>query len=441
MSAFDGQAVRRDGGDEGAWGRAGAWPTVTAADGAAVDALAAAGWDAESVSPEHRDRARAAMRLLSLLEGAPIEAADPALADAVLVRVARLRAIEGERGAAWRDGLHPEDARAIDALVGAGFEPERVEEALRERARRHRRLLAALDVPTGGAGRSDLVERTLALVEAAGAGAAHDAPSPLRFRRFQFNDLLSVAAILLIGAAVVWPMLTGAIESGRRLACQSNMQAAGLGFGQYAGDYRDSLPMATASRKGNPWWEVGRSPERSNSANLYTLTRAGYTKVRDLACAGNPGACRADPAPGAMDWECLGQVSFSYRIMFGRPSSSIHAAADGVLLTDRSPMYVEGRTVTIFPFRNSDNHLVVNSAGQAVGSGQNVLLRDGSVSWMASPVRANGDNLWLPRAVEQVLTRMGYPSEASRIEGTETPETDEDAFVGPGSVNRGGAAR
>src|SRR5690606_22250838 len=71
--------------------------------------------------------------------------------------------------------------------------------------------------------------------------------SRARGGRIQFADLVSVAALLLIGSAVLFSIMDGVRASGQKASCQSAMQAAGIGFGQYAASSRDSLPMASAS--------------------------------------------------------------------------------------------------------------------------------------------------------------------------------------------------
>lgn len=423
MSGSDGQPMGQPG--------AGQDDALLPRDAAAVDALVESGWKADLLGPRAPEGAGRIAALLEGLDRGPVRA-DSALIDAVLVRVGSLRRSEQavRSVAAGVPSLHPDDAAATDALFAAGYEVAQVPERLRPRARRQAELLATLEQGQVGA-TGDLIARTLAIVDGH-VGRQSDRmkldaeASPLRTRRLQFADVLSVAAMLLIGTAVLWPMLSGAIEYNRKLACQSNMQAAGLGFGQYIKDYREVLPMASASPAGNPWWEVGRSPERSNSANQYTLVRSGYSKMGDLACAGHADACRDDPKPGAMDWESFPQVSYSYRMMFGRSRTTLTPTPDSLLLSDRAPIQIvqaDGRRqLTIAPFGNSFNHS---------GKGQNLLFGDGSVVWLSSPVLSSGDNVWLPRTLESILSQKAQPVSAERIQGNEAPASDEDAFVGP----------
>jgi hypothetical protein len=195
-------------------------------------------------------------------------------------------------------------------------------------------------------------------------------------------------------------------------------------MGGYANDFRDELPVATASLGGSArWWDVRRDAPVSNAANLYTLPRAGYARLSDLACAGNPAACRNGRCePGAMDWSCLDEVSYSYQIMFGDHRPRWNAAGRHVVLTDRSPVVRRAvRGEAINPDENSSNH---------GGAGQNLLFSDGSAQWTSSPVLPDGDNIWLPKPRVVEVTFVRTP-ETVRIEGRELPRDENDAFVGP----------
>src|SRR5690606_33034858 len=133
-------------------------------------------------------------------------------------------------------------------------------------------------------------------------------------------DLASVAAVVLIGAGLVLPVLSAVREQARRAACLTNLGSTASAMSSYAHSNRDSLPMATASLGGGHWWDVG-SPRSSNSANLYTLARDGYVTLATLACPGNPSAPTRVPSPDARDWRRLEEISYSYQIMFGpRPA-------------------------------------------------------------------------------------------------------------------------
>ncbi|HYE02850.1 MAG TPA: hypothetical protein VD963_06410, partial [Phycisphaerales bacterium] len=233
----------------------------------------------------------------------------------------------------------------------------------------------------------------------------------------------SVAALALVGGAAVWPMLAGAREQARTLACQTNMATAGLAFSSYAGENRDSLPMASASLAGSRWWEVGSSRERSNSANLFTLVRTGHASLADLACHGNACACTCPTKAGDFDWKSIKDVSYSYQNLYSRFRPRWTEGARSVVMIDRSPVILRAiRGEAINPVENSPNHR---------GRGQNALLGDGSTLFLNTPVLPDGDNVWLPRGLEGVISRLSEPVRAQPLRGTEAPAAPGDAFLVP----------
>jgi len=364
--------------------------------------------------------------LLSLLEHRTAPSVDRSLIDATLARVARARRL-GSAEAVLAEG----DAAALDALVEAGFNSAALGPAHADRGAAAAALLGALsagDRPTPSQ-RESLIAATLARIDASDA-ERHEkyrlVPElPVLRRRFQMADIVGIAAALLLGVSVIWPMLNEVREQGRRAACGTNLAMVGSAFGQYAGDYADSLPLASASLAGNTWWDVGTQPERSNAANLFTLVRTGYAGLEPLACSASPKMCRTQEAvaQSGMDWRSPDNVSYSYQIQFGRARQArMSQSRGGVLLTDRSPVVVRAlRNEPIDPFANSLNH---------AGIGQNILMADGVVQWITSPVLPSGDNIWLPRSIEMLLNRSREAGQDKQIRGTETPEY-QDVFVGP----------
>lgn len=375
----------------------------------AVDRLVGSGWNAED-----EGRASRLMAILGALDRAPLPE-DRTLADVTMVRVARR--IELERR---EPELTPADADALDAWVLAGFDPARAPGSLKQRAAVHQRLASM--VTTGGSAPSGLIDRTMARVREVDEAALE--PIPIgrgRGGRVRFWDFVAVAASLVVGASVLWPVMNAVREDSRQTICASNLRASAFAMGSYAGANRDALPMASAGLPGRLWWNVGR-PEESNSANLFELTRQEYVGLDSLACPGNRVAPTRLTDPAARDWRRLDEVSYSYRIMFGNDRPRWSSPGSVVLLADRSP--VVQRAVLgqpIHPMENSHNH------GRR---GQNVLFNDGSVQWLETPELSNGDNIWLPRDIEIVLDHL-TGRRASPLNGFETPAGVEDAFVGP----------
>lgn len=244
--------------------------------------------------------------------------------------------------------------------------------------------------------------------------------------RFRLADLVSLAATLLLVASVAIPVMSGMRSRSMQAICLDNMSTTGQAFGNYAGSNRDALPMAMAgfgSGGGSTWMDVGTTPERSNSSNLFLLIRTNHATLEDLACPTNPDALVSGVAVDGQDWRSLDEISYSYRIMpYG--GIRVHDADQPVrmvLLADRSPVIrrmASGERAR--PEENTPNHN---------HTGQHVLGLDGSSVWHRDPVLDQGDNLWLPRSIEQAIydarDRLGI------IQGNELPSGPNDAFVAP----------
>jgi len=404
-------------------------PVLSPADARAVDALFEAGLDLAKTDPgSERARVKRVWSILNLLEVRSKR--DSALVDATLARVMQT---EGA-GVGTPDGAMVfEDEAALDAWVMNGFSAERVPGSLRERARRHERLAAMVTQVDGiGGSAESLVERTLSRVQQSiDTDQTQMRIDTERMRLgsgIRLADLISVAAVLLIAAAVIWPVVNNVRDKSRQYACLGNMGRAASAFGLYAGANRESLPVVNASLGGGTWWNVGDRENHSNSANLFQLTKSGYARLADLACPGNPSAPTGEVRSEATDWRSLEEVSYSYRIMFGQPQARWQPSAQSaggnriVVMTDRSPVVVKSiRGEPVSPLADSMNHR---------SQGQHILFSDGSSDFFRTPV-VNGDNIWLPRFIEEKIGELTGKPLPPPLNGQETPDGMDDAFVGP----------
>jgi hypothetical protein len=350
------------------------------------------------------------------------------LVDVTLARVMRAGRAMGP-GADAELNLTEADARAADALAGAGYDAARVPEDLSARARRIEAISGLISEPRASS--TSLVDSVMAKVERLDADRGDR--MKLRPERglgvgvvpilARWRDVLSTAAVLMVATSVVWTLAGAASHYSQRASCLTGLGGVASAMTGYANDYRDGLPMATASMGGGTWWDVQRDKPTSNSSNLFTLARKGYTALSSLACVGNPDACRsAQCETDAMDWANLNEVSYSYQIMFGPHRPAWNGTTRSVVLADRSP--VVRRAIlgeAIRPDENSPSH---------DGSGQNVLFSDGSAQWLRSPVLSSGDNIWLPMPMRVELRMIQTPT-AIEIHGVELPRSPDDAFVGP----------
>ena len=394
--------------------------TLSLQDAAAMDALVLADLDANRVPAEHRERALRILSLLSQLStGTP---ADPLLTELTLARLTRAH----EAALTSGPRLSAMDQEAVDALVLGRFD---VAHTPRELHSRTRKVHAIGELLQAGEDRApvDLVARTMAKLE---NQARHDRSlQPLTLSsgrsRWKIGDIIGVAAAVVVCSAVAWPILSASRMTGMKSACQSNMQTVAMAMDSYARSFRDSMPVATASL-GGQWWDVGSPNATSNSANLFTLAKSGFAKVHDMACPGNPTAAHSEAEAGHSDWNSLDQVSYSYQIMFGPHRPQRNQPSDFVIMADRSPVVRHAvKREVIFPEESSSNHK---------GYGQDALFMDGHVGWMTSPVLPSGDNIWLPRPIEDVIrkVRAGELREGQTgfLRGTETPQ-ENDVFLGP----------
>jgi hypothetical protein len=244
-------------------------------------------------------------------------------------------------------------------------------------------------------------------------------------RSLRLADLGAIAALFVVAVSVAWPALSTARQRSQQAACFGSLGSIGSAIGFYGNENRSSLPMASASRAGNTWWNVGR-PEQSNSANLFTLARTGFIKAQVMSCSGNAAAKACHFDEDCQDWSCLDQVSYSYQNLFARNRPTLDAPSKFVVLADKNPCVIRairGERV-IYINENSPNH---------AGRGQNILMSDGHALWTETPVLESGDNVWLPRSVEDLIARARGTkplSQTDPLKGVEEPAAA-DAFVCP----------
>jgi hypothetical protein len=415
---------------------------------AALDALIEAGWNAERVDPALREHARKLQALFRAIDAqsanaATAGAADKAtLIDVTMARVLRARSLSVSDATpatavaplslpsplSRAARLAPMDEEAADAWVRADFRADRVPSDLRDRVARHAGLAdllaAGLSATSSTAQRHDLIDRTMRAVTHAAPVASDVIPISRgrSFGRVRLADLATAAAAVIVLGAVLWPMISAFRGSAMRTACQANMAMLATGMSSYAESSQDSLPVATASFGDARWWDVGRLT--SNSANLFKLYRDGFVASDALACPGNPNACSPKAAlpADASDWQKIEQVSYSMQILRGPDRPNWVTSERRPIMADRSPVVLASlHRRAISPEASSPNH---------GGYGQFLLMSDGSAEWRDSPVLDNGDNIWLPRLVENVIRVMRNQASPEILKGTEVPGKN-DAFFGP----------
>lgn len=304
--------------------------------------------------------------------------------------------------------LAPEDERLLDALAEHGFDPSALslpDPAVNRRARAIGGLFDLMrDYPVED-GDETLIHATMARIdqyedERASRlkfDATHDAVNgESRGRRLALPSFISVAAVLLIGVSVMWPMMSNMRNQALDMQCANNLKQLGYAFNQYAADFDNALPIATARLGSFATQEVGEAPA---TLNLKPLVDGGFCEAGHLNCPGHHHAMGTHAGP-----------SYSFRVFVGRANHAWNASRASVLMGDRNPVVDAAREgVVVSPMSISINH---------AGRGQNVLSSDGATLWLEVPVisrggmnadtQHRGDNIWLPDG-EQDLRRNIIP--------------------------------
>ncbi|MHC5005808.1 MAG: hypothetical protein ACYTGF_00435 [Planctomycetota bacterium] len=177
--------------------------------------------------------------------------------------------------------LCPQDQRLLDTLVDCGFDREAMEALTPDDQRRVDSLVSLFelldDYPVEDADES-LVHATLARVDRceeqrasrmaiSEAAEANELPARSRIR---MPDFVSIAAVILIGASIVWPLTSYLNRRSIDTGCANNMRRMGLAFDQYASDFDGAMPIAQAGMFSN--WNT----TRHNTVNLDPLLQGGY---------------------------------------------------------------------------------------------------------------------------------------------------------------------
>ena len=278
--------------------------------------------------------------------------------------------------------LSADDQRILDALVDAGFDTDAIEAPTPADTRRTRAVASLFelleDYPVEDADET-LVHATLARVD----HCEHERAARMSFdnasveagdgrrRRLRMPDFISVAAVILIGTSVVWPVTTHLRQRAIDLGCANNMRTMAGAFGQYAADWNNAVPTAKAGFF-SAW-----SPGTHNTINLNPLIQNGYCDRSHLDCPGHEG-------------QYAGSYSYQFQTAGKLPRWGMGAKT--VILGDRNPIIDMVR-------RREIGSALLNSINHG-GRGQWVLSSDGTTVWLTQPlVGISGDNIWLPGRV------------------------------------------
>ncbi len=236
-----------------------------------------------------------------------------------------------------------------------------------------------------------------------------------------WREIAAVAAILVLGFSLLFPMVGRLREDARRVACAGNLQTAGMAIGRYAADNQDSMPRLPITA-GQPWWNVGQQtgkgqPVQSNSAHTYLLVRQGYVSPDALNCPDNPNAGRG-LTRDMHDWRNASEVGFSTQNQYGEPIKLSRIPGNNLsLMADKNPLF-GGQVRPGAPMHFHRSLSTDTPSNFHRGKGQNILMLQGGVLWSAKPILPSGDNIWLANGVD-------------RYTGVETPASTTDTFLVP----------
>lgn len=256
----------------------------------------------------------------------------------------------------------------------------------------------------------DGVETTIRLPPADDAGAYHRRPIA------RLRDIAAIAACIMLIATVAFPGLSSLRAQSRWSNCASNLGSIFRGTTLYQQAFGGSLPYAGTMQNASwlPDGTTGR-PFESNSRHIYLIAKLNYgPKPADFVCPacskGEP--MQADKLYSFNDFAKACNSTYDTLNMNGaRPNLRPRMAI--AYVGDSNPLFVGGR------FNSNVDAQVANSPLHR-GKGQNVLILDGSVIRLTSPIYGvRNDNVWLAGDIR-------------RYNGTETPTCPEDAFLIPG---------
>jgi len=316
----------------------------------------------------------------------------------------------GELSAAEIRCLSEADGMALDAVLaaraaGADRGQGPVPAGSADRAEKARELLGLLELAIPDDPSADLTARTLQVVRAHEqrqrfAQQVQMLSEPRRSLGVAWHQLVTAAAVFIIGTALLMPVMDRQQADSRRLAGASNLRLAGQAMSKYSSDNLGQMPRGDI-RPGMVWWDVGQPQEvgqqgtRSNSAQLYRLVRQGYITADHLACPENPHARRFALTAEYHDWTDPRSVSFSYQNQYTSKLLRMDDAPGMAVLADRNPLFI------IKNGRVAFNAAVPRDASSMVHRrpGQNVLTADGVVTWRVRPILDplagdGGDNIW-----------------------------------------------
>lgn len=152
--------------------------------------------------------------------------------------------------------MEPADAALLDRLVESGFDPSIFEHDEESTQARGERLVAMLGLlgdypvePLAEDQRDTLVAATLARIDRE-EDAQRDRmrlDSSARLPRLRLREFVAIAAVIIVGAAIVFPMMQQTAELDRFQTSQANLLGLSAALTQFERDHSGEAPATTIS--------------------------------------------------------------------------------------------------------------------------------------------------------------------------------------------------
>jgi len=199
-------------------------------------------------------------------------------------------------------------------------------------------------------------------------------------RGFTLIELLVVIAIIAILAAILFPVFAKAREKARQSSCLSNAKQIMLAVLQYAQDYDERLPYASA-------WEWGDGTVRSWWQYLDPYIKNAQIFI-----------CPSTRTHGyGWNYQNFGYRSStgSYGSGVGRELGEVKQPAETILIGDNPDpsQYGAGGIYIYGPTQSSNTNDSINTARRHNGGG-NYGFVDGHGKWLSAEDAAGQDRLW-----------------------------------------------
>lgn len=150
------------------------------------------------------------------------------------------------------------------------------------------------------------------------------------------RELLIVAGIAVLLAAILFPSLSRVREAGRRSSCQSNLKQIGVAIQQYTQDYNKKFPVMTG---GNP-------PVVSTTGGTWILVQPYLKNEQLLQCPSEKHPPEGSNSAAYTDYQYNLLLGYHQKTsaMRGLPLSALTQPALTVMANDAATGYPDSST-------------------------------------------------------------------------------------------------